>query len=101
MAKKETFVPFFVTARIVLKELISEIGSEPGQTISGYFINIGVKAHDKDEARQLVDEYIKDGTPDWPESSWRPIDELHADIRAKAGSAHEAGVWYHSGRVFF
>jgi hypothetical protein len=94
---------FFVMARVILKKPIAPIDDSDANTgsLSGYFVNVGVAAKDKNEAMQVISNALSDGNIDWSQSEWKSLETIDRSIADKAKGFDGAGIWYKSGRVFF
>jgi hypothetical protein len=73
------------------------------QTVTGYYINLGVSAISEAQARDLITEQIQDGAVDWEgselaDADWSSLDPL---IRKNFERSDKDGIWYKSGRVCF
>ena len=97
--------PYFCSVRVVLHDSMPSQQLQPdwaGQSITGYFRNIGVSGFSKNHAKILVEELVRaDGLVDWAQSSWKSVDLLVPSIREKSLAVDRPSIWHVSGRAFF
>jgi hypothetical protein len=72
-----------------------------GDISIGYFINIGVSAFNKGDAKLLIEQAIQDGRVDWTDSEWFIPRTLKPEIAKFRIEAKAPIIWYRSGRILF
>jgi hypothetical protein len=88
---------FFVSARVILRNPMDS----DGDTLIGYFINIGLSAFTRREVKSLVEQAVQDGRVDWTDSEWLDPRTLDPEIARFRMDAKAPIIWYKSDRILF
>ena len=97
----EELVDFWAVVHVRLHQPVLVDDPDEPTHVAGYYLNLGLRSA-SDDVPRLIEEAIDDGSIDWSETSWEPVDQstLEEPVRKRIRPV-ASGTWYRSGRAFY